>query len=125
MSVAVLLACIGNSVNAEVRVIADYRLGEGGSQVNFPTGPDRLLNRSGEDHALQHDGSPTFSTSAPTFFVGSGSLQLDEEAHYYSAESAMFGVGDHFILEPQVFELDKLEHLTIRFTLPPMGSRGT
>lgn len=99
MIVAFLMACATLSVTAEVRVIADYRLGEGGNQVTFAAGPDSLLNRSGEDHALQGQGAPTFIASAPSLFAGSGSLQFDGQADYYSADSAVFGVGDQFMLE--------------------------
>lgn len=89
------------AVQAEVQVIAEYRLGAVTPQVTYTGGPATLPDAGGKEHELTREGNPRFVASAPSVpsAKGAGALSFDGEHDAYSRSNALFGVTDRFGLE--------------------------
>ena len=92
-----LLLVMNHTVQAEVKVLAHYRLGEGAA-VSFAAGPDVLKDVSGRGYDLKKFGQPVFFADAPIKRTG-GALLFNGKTDWYKKESAIGSPVDNFVLE--------------------------
>jgi hypothetical protein len=98
---AAFLMVLAGQVQAEVEVVAFYRLGASTPQVTDTGGPATLSDSGDKNHELKREGSPRFVASAPSIpsAKSAGALEFDGENDAYFLNGALLGVTDRFGLE--------------------------
>ncbi len=98
------LFALANPGRAEVKVIAEYRLGASTPQITYAAGPETLTDAAGTNHPLERTGNPRFVASAPAVpsAQGAGALAFNGTNDAYVRTGALFDRNDRFGLEAWV-----------------------
>ncbi|MBN2376681.1 MAG: LamG domain-containing protein [Sedimentisphaerales bacterium] len=98
---ALVLSGVTTLVQANVQVIAEYRLGTGTPQITYTSGPELMLDAGGKNHQLNRVGNPRFVASAPPIpsAKGTGALEFDGNNDAYVRNGALFDNTERFGLE--------------------------
>jgi hypothetical protein len=98
---ALALTTLVGQAQAEIEVIAEYRLGASTPQITYTGGPETMADAAGRNHELKRQGNPRSVASAPSVpsAQGVGALEFDGTNDAYVRASALVGRTDRFGLE--------------------------